>query len=863
MLPMSLLRRRRFMIPALLALALLLGAGLGLAVDARLPSVAALRDWRPSTVTTIQASDGTVLARIGEEKRIVIEYRQIPPHLIHALVATEDAHFYRHFGVDPLGIARAAVSNVTSLKWRGQGGSTITQQLARNLFLKPDKTYARKIQEAILALQIEREYTKEEILTFYANQVYLGQGRYGVEAAAEYFFGRPARELSISQCALLAGLAQAPDRLAPTRHPDPALKRRAHVLSRMQEEGYITAREARDAGAEPLGLSPSIEANPIAPYFVEEVRRYLLRKYGEEALYRDGLTAETTLEPAAQRAAEQALRDGVLEMDRRRGFRRKWRNVAGKGPLDRYVDPSWSGLSPEADRVVNALVMDASAAAARLRVGAWSVTLAPVDVAWSGRLAMTGVMKPGDLVPLRVRRRLDAEKRLEVETIPWPDVEGAFVAIDSASGEIRALVGGFDFERSEFDRAFQARRQAGSAFKPFLFSVALDSGLTDSDTVFDEPTVFMDPQTKQPYQPENYYRQYYGRTTLREALEESRNIVAVLLLDRVGYKPVIDRARAMGITTPLAPYPSMALGSFEVSLLELTSAYSVFPNQGIRVEPHLLRRVRDRDGEILEEARPEIREVMKPETAFLMTWLLKGVVDEGTAAAARSLGRPLAGKTGTTDDYSDAWFVGFSPSLTCGVWVGTDRKESLGRGETGAKVALPIWMTFFETYLENKPVEEFARPGHVGFAAVDRKTGLRAGAETGCDPADVILDSFLEGSEPSAWCSPVEHFRMRLPYYLHRFDISPKLEIVAPPKEIAAVIQAGRSSIRLLPDGRKLEMTLDGGGTMTVPLALDSAGGRELQRLVAAPPPRPVGSEAEIYYGLDGRVATVREIHRD
>ncbi len=570
---------------------------------------------------------------------------------------------------------------------------------------------------------------------------------------------------------------------------------------------------------------------------------------------------ETTLDPAAQRAAEQALRKGVLEVEHRRGFRSSWKNVAARGPLEEYADPAWSAGPPETGRVYPGLVLSATSTSAQARVGAWRATLGPAEIEWTGRRAVAGVMKPGDLVPLRVIRRDDAAQRLDAELVESPSVQGALVALDPRTGEIRALVGGFDFERSEFDRAIQARRQAGSAFKPFLFSAALDAGMTPSQPLFDEPTVLVDPQTRQPYQPENYYRKYYGLTTLREALEESRNIVSVLMLDDVGYSKVMDRARAMGITTPLSPYPSMALGAFEVSLLEMTSAYSVFPNQGIRLEPHFIRRVRDREGNVLEEARPEVREVMKPETAFVMTWLLKGVTEEGTAAKAKELGRPLAGKTGTTDDYSDAWFVGFSPGLVGGVWIGTDRKETLGRGETGALAALPVWIEFMGAALAGTPVEEFTRPSGVELVPVDRRTGRRASADTGCDPADVILEAFVTGTEPTAYCSPAEHFRLSLPYFLQRFDVNERRELVGSPEELAVVLRAGGANPRLSKDGRSLEASGET-GSVSVPLALDGDGRRELQRLLATPPPPPAEGEGP-WYGLDGRRATVREIRRE
>ena len=860
---MKLFRGRRLIVPILLLAALLAGAGVALSLEKGLPSVHALRDWRPAALTTLTAADGSVIARIGEEKRIVIDYPRIPKDFLNGIIATEDAHFYRHFGVDPFGIARALVSNVRSLR-ASQGGSTITQQLARNLFLRPDKTMSRKLQEAMLAIQIERQYTKEEILAFYSNQVYLGHGRYGVEAAAEYYFARHARDLSLAQCALLAGLVQGPGTLSPIRHPDRALQRRAHVLERMREEGYVTAAAAGAASAEPLGLLVASEGGAAGRYFVEEVRRYLAQKYGEDALYSGGLTVETTLDPQAQRAAEQAVRDGVMQVERRRGFRTRWKHVDPQGLPDRYRDPAWGAGPPETGRTYPGLVLSASSTSAVVRVGSYRATLGSSAIEWTGRRTPSSVMKAGDLVPLLVTRRIDSENRIEAELGPFPSVEGALVAIDPKSGEIRALVGGFDFERSEFDRAVQARRQAGSAFKPILFSTALDGGMTPAHVLFDEPTVLVDPQTRQSYQPENYYRRYDGLTTLREALEESRNIVSVLLLDEVGYGPVIERARALGITTPLDPYPSMALGSFEVSLLELTSAYSVFPNQGIRVAPHFIRRVRDREGNVLEEANSEVREVMKPETAFEMTWLLKGVTEEGTAAKAMVLGRPLAGKTGTTDDYTDAWFIGTSPSLTCGVWIGTDKRESLGNGETGAAAALPVWIHFFETVLQGKPVEEFERPSGVEFVAIDRRTGRRATASSGCDPKDVILEAFVMGTAPAEICSPEEHYRLSLPYFLQRFEVNERRELIATPEAIAAIIGAARSAVGLSADGSALSVTVEG-GLLAVPLALDSDGRTQLKELLAQPPQEPVSSEPQpgLWYGLDGRRAIVREIHRN
>lgn len=857
---MAISRKRTVLVALLLAGSVLVGAGASLSVEQGLPSVDALRDWRPSALTTIYAMDGSVLSRIGEQKRIVIPYDRIPKRFLDAVIATEDQHFYQHMGVDPMGIARALVTNVSSGRLRSQGGSTITQQLARNLFLQPDKTLSRKVQEALLALQIERAYSKDEILTFYSNQVYLGHGRYGIEAASQHFFSRPAETLSLAQCALLAGIVQSPERLSPIRHPDRAMRRREHVLDRLEAEGLITASEAGAARAEPITLLVSNDEGTMGHYFIEEVRRELVKTYGEEALYGGGLSVETTLDPKAQQAAEKALAHGILTAATRRGFRPSWRSVAKEAGLAAYRDPSWPAGPPEPGRAFPALVMSATSTGATVRIDRYHGAIDATQIAWTGRAAVSAVLKPGDLVPVRVETRDDAALRVQVTLIPSPSVEGALVALDPKSGEVRALVGGFDYARSEFDRAVQARRQAGSAFKPFLFSAAIDSGMTASQTLFDEPTVLFDEQTRQPYQPENYYRQYSGLLTLRETLEESRNIASVILLNDVGYAPVIARAHAMGITSPLEPYPSMALGAFEVSLLEMTSAYGVFANQGIRVAPHWIRRVRDRAGNLLQEAKPELQEVMKPETAFVTTWMLKGVAEEGTAARARELNRPLAGKTGTTDDYSDAWFVGFSPSLVCGVWIGTDKKETLGSGQTGAVAALPVWIDFMGAALDGTPPEEFVRPSGVELVPVDRRTGLRASGESGCDVADVILEAFVAGTEPVSYCSDSDHARLRLPYYLQRFPLNARGELVAGADELAQVLQSGPGA-RLASDGGALAFFSEN-GTATVPLALDQDGRAQLERLLAAPP-APVEEGLGPWYGTDGRTARVVPIRRE
>ncbi len=849
-------RRRILFLLLVLAVCTVAGAAAGRATNRDLPSVRELENYRPPTVTQILADDESLVTLLGAEKRIILKFHEIPKEFINAVIATEDQRFYKHFGVDILGILRAATATIRSGDWGVQGASTITQQLARSLFLKPDKTVKRKIQEAFLALEIERTYSKEEILTFYCNQVYMGPRRYGVEAASQYYFNKPSKELALEEAALLAGVIQNPAALSPLTHPDRALARRRHVLDRMVEQGMVTKDQAEAAAKRPLKLADHSHEERLGSYFVEEVRRSLRDRYDESMLYRVGLRVRTTLDPALQRVATEALRSGLLELQQRRGWRRAFQNVAASGSrravdLAAYRHPAWSS-PPGVDTVVPALVMQVDSTRAVLRIGDQRLTVEGKDMEWSGRRSPAAVFRPGDLVPVRIMHN-DGRGPLAGIVEPAPEAEGAVVAIEPSTGEVRALVGGFDFTRSEFDRAMQARRQPGSSFKPFVVSAALDAGDTPSLRLLDEPTVLLTPGAPQPYQPENYHREYGGLVTLREALEESRNIAAVRLLTQVGPKAVIERAQAMGITSPLAPYPSLALGAFEVTPLELTAAFSVFPNQGVWVEPHMIRSVADSDGNILEEAHPTSREAMSPVSAYIVTHLLEGVIESGTAQKAKALGRVLAGKTGTTDDYTDAWFIGFSPSLAVGIWVGLDRKQTLGQDETGARAALPIWMDIMSKALEKHPPEQFTRPAGVAFVPVDRRTGLRSTSSSGCPPEEVIEEAFAAGTEVLEECSPAEHFRLTLPYFLQRFRVNERFELVPDVQELARLLRRDPKSVKLSADGRKLEANA-AGQSVAVPIALGESQRRELLRLASLPEEPPPGGP---WFGLDGRPAEV------
>ncbi|MFQ5877769.1 MAG: penicillin-binding protein 1A [Acidobacteriota bacterium] len=846
-----------------------------------IPEVRNLQDWKPPIVTTLYSADGRILYQFGAEKRIVVGLDQIAEPFIDALVATEDSNFYRHVGIDPSGIARAVVMDIIHLS-KAQGGSTITQQLARSLFLKPEKTIRRKLQEMVLALQIEKSFTKNEILTFYCNQVYMGHGRYGVEAASQYYFGKPAKDMDLVESALLAGMIQRPEAYSPIRHPDRALARRNHVLNRMAKVGKIDAATAAEAAASPVEVAKFREEDNLAPYFVEEVRRYLDAKYGDVALYEEGLEVHTTLDPAMQAGANKAIFEGLRRLDKRQGFRPIEENVLAEHPdLESFTHPSWR-KPPVVGTLRFGVVTAVDRRSASVRLGEYAAELDPKAIAWTRVRRLDRVFEVGDLAPFLVLSIDEEAKRLGVALDQIPLVEGALIAIDPATGEIRALVGGYDFSRSEFDRAVQSRRQAGSAFKPFVFTAALDSGYTLADRVFDEPTVFVDPATEDEYQPNNYYRKYYGLTTLRVALEKSRNISAVKLLNQVGFRKTIEVARKMGITSPLRPYPSMALGTMEVSLIDLATAYSIFPNQGVRVQPHFIRYVTDREGRIREEAQPKVTEAIQADVAYVMTYLLQGVTESGTGAAARALKRPVAGKTGTTDDLADAWFIGFSPSLVAGVWVGFDQKRSLGEAETGARAALPIWIDFMKAALDGQPVEKFPRPANVVYVPIDRETGLRATVDSRCP--STFLEAFVEGTEPVAGCSEVEHFRASLPYFLQRFDVTRDLELrVDDSDTLVRLVTEGLGEVELIAGGDAI-LLHDGNGAerrirLKMPRSERRAAWETLQRDGNGRPPFAFGvpglgspwdpggidpdDEETVYYGVDGRRAIVIPIRYD
>jgi penicillin-binding protein 1A len=741
---------------ALFVAAALLGtlSGVLFAYADDLPQISALDTYQPNTITRLFARDGRVIGEFAIERRVVIGYDDIAPALRQAIMASEDAGFEQHFGLSISRIIITAVKDV--LYGQRAGASTITQQVARMLFLQDYmqggvfqrtgvRGFERKIKEMIVAIQLEKRYTKREIFTFYTNHITMGHGAYGVEAGARLYFDKPAKDLTLEEAATLAAIIPTPARLSPFVNPEQARARRDnYVLPRMADEGFITPEEATAAAARPLVVhgQPTPERS-IAPYFVEDIRKVLEQKYGADALYQAGLRVQTTLDADLQEAANVAVDRGLRRVDKRRsGYRKPTRNVLAEGHTTaRFTMPRWTQpLSP--GDIVPALVLSVpsrgNAGNARIRIGAHDMELPPSAFAWTGRTSAAGLFTIGDLIDVEVRTVRDGVPE-SVALEQAPILEGALVAIDNRTGEIRTMVGGFSFDRSKFNRATQARRQMGSVFKPFVYTTAIDRGFTPVSVFVDEPVSFEAGPNQPPYSPMNYDRKFEGPVTLRRALEQSRNIPAVKAMLEVGPQQVADYAGRFGFPGTFPPYLSLALGSAESTLVDVTAAYSVFPNQGVRMTPYAVVTIADRDGNVLEQNRPQARAAIRADTAFVMTNLLRGVVQRGTGAAAAALDWPLAGKTGTVDDYTDTWFIGFDPNITVGVWVAYDEKKPIGgssNGETGATAALPIWIDFMKAYIDkygdrNNP-PKFEAPGNIAFVTLDSG----------------VTEAFINGTQP-------------------------------------------------------------------------------------------------------------------
>lgn len=761
-----------------------LGTMLGayMAILQNLPDISQLEEFEPSIITYIYADNGDVIGEYAIEKRIEIAYEDIPELLKKAIIATEDPRFFNHGGIDFRGILRALKEDVKLIlkPRRLHGGSTISQQLATGLFLHRRQTIRRKLKEALLALQIEKRYSKEKILTMYCNQFNLGHGAYGVESAARLYFDKKASELNLEESAMIAGILRGPSLYSPYDRADLMLRRRNHVINRMVEEGCITREEGEEAKAKPLSVLPLHRGDSeFAAYFKEEVRKYLEKKYGSEALYRAGLKVYTTLNPEWQRYAEEALQNGLRTLDKRQGWIKGKRNLLEEGmknleEIDEISFPTWLKPSFEEGMILEAVVLSVTNTGASVKIKDYQGRLNNSDIAWTKTKNLKNLIKEGDVIHVKIKKIDEEAKELLVSLDQEPILEGAFLAIEPQTGRIRAMVGGYSFRRLKFNQATQALRQSGSAIKPFLYTAAFENGFTPATIVIDEPTEFLDQWMEEPWIPQNYDQRYKGAVTVRKGLEESRNIVTAKLLEYISPQTGVNYCRKFGITSPIYPYLSLSLGAFEVKLIEFVSAFTVFPNKGIRVKPYFIDRIEDKEGNVLEEVKVESEEVISPQIAYMMTYLLQGIIQRGTAQAAAFLAKdkPLAGKTGTTDEYTDAWFVGFSPSLCAGVWVGHEKKKiPIGERQSGAVAALPVWIEFFQKIIEEEkgrteeegvePVEEeFEIPPNLTFVEIDRKTGLLA------TPFCLFpfREVFLPGSEPARFCSHEDHM-MILDYY--------------------------------------------------------------------------------------------------
>jgi penicillin-binding protein 1A len=686
---------------ALLLLAIVTGslAGLMLVFSANLPQINDLERYRPSTMTDLYDSKGRIIGSFALEKRIIINYNGFAPVLRQAVISIEDKNFDSHWGINVFRIAGALFHDLRN-HGRAQGASTLTMQLARNLFLSADRTMTRKAQEAYLAIQIERAFTKEQIFTLYGNQIYLGSGMYGFEAASQYYFSKHAKDLTLTEAALLAGLPKGPVAYSPILNPEKALRRRNLVLSEMESDGVITHQQAEQARRSPLGLHINRPQMSVAPWFQEEVRQELEKRFGSEQVHEAGLRVDTTLDLDLQRTANKALADGLAAYERRHGWKGRLENVLANGTtLDDYKHPDWATVYHPGD-YAHALVIEALPNEIRARVGEEPVVMLPEDWAWTGQRSGSALVKPGDVIYIHLSDAMQGPARratLEQDS----GAQGAVLAMDNTTGDVLAMVGGRDYATSVFNRATQAERQVGSSFKPYVYTAAIEAGATPNDIIVDAPVNFGG------YAPHNYENDFKGAMTLTNAFAESRNVPAVKLAARVGIHKVIDMAHRFGVTSEIPAYLPIALGAADISLEEQVTSYSVFPNDGIRVKPRLIRKVTNADGITLWEDAPAVDEIISQQTARTMMTLFRAVTAHGTGAVAAQLNHPVGGKTGTTSDFTDAWFLGFSPSVTCGVWVGYDSRQSLGEKETGARAALPIWMQVMKVAIAGKDDERF------------------------------------------------------------------------------------------------------------------------------------------------------------
>ena len=719
-----------------------------------LPQISSLADYRPPVISTVYSDDNRVIAEFFKERRIIIPFAEIPEMLVNAFISAEDSRFYEHKGVDLVSIIRAAIKNVEAGSVV-QGGSTITQQVTKSFLLSPEKKFRRKIKEAILAYRIDNAFSKEDILFLYLNQIYLGNGAYGVAAASESYFGKSVRELSLAECALLAGLPQAPSRYSPYKHLDRAKDRQRYVLKRMVEEGYISEKAADDAFAAPLEIRKRQNLYlETVPYYTEYIRQYVENKYGADALYKDGLKIYTAVSIEMQEAALAAVDRGLRDLDKRHsGYRGPIEHLAPEAIpafLGQLAENAGAGASAK-DEVIQGVVTEVSAATDGVMVqtasGKGRIPFGTLKWALRGVRGKreSNLLSRGDVIWVRPAGNSAPDGVRELRLEQTPEAQGALICLEAGTGYVKAIVGGRDFKESQFNRAIQSKRQPGSAFKPIIYAAALDKGYTPASMISDNVFIYKDENMT--WKPKNYDKKIYGRNLLRTALAHSRNLSTINLLDRIGVGYVINYARKLGITSDLSRNLSIALGSSGVSLLELVTAYSVFANEGYRVAPVFITGIKDRNGGELEGLNIDAEQVIDKETAYLMTNLMESVVKEGTGKSVLALNRPVAGKTGTTNDLNDAWFMGYTTDYIAGAWIGYDQERSLGPKETGGRAASPIWLDFMQTIHEDRPVKDFEVPEGIVFSKIDADTGLLPAPET----RNVRFECFREGTAPTRY----------------------------------------------------------------------------------------------------------------
>lgn len=765
-------------------LAIIFGFGMTLFLyfSSHLPDFTSLKESQPHAYSVVYSEEDEVIGKFLLHNRIPIPYEQIPPMLIKAFLAAEDSEFFHHHGIDMKGILRALLKNLMAGKIV-QGGSTITQQVAKTFFLTPQKSLLRKLKEVAYAFGLERTLSKEEILHLYLNNIYLGNGAYGIEAASESYFNKRVQQLNLSEMAMLAGLVKAPSRYSPIHHFSRAKERQAYVLGRMAELNYITPSQKEAALRAPLRIqSKESIFFSKAPYFTEFIRQQVEKKYGKEKLYREGLRIYTTLNLRLQKAAQEAIEAGLRELDKRQGFR---------GPIERLSEKELkdllrrkrTGLSPlpvneifegvilskdDSKKIYTVWVEDRKGVLPYSEMG-WALQVKPTSHFKPSKIKSPGdLLQPGDLVQVKIKEVSPKDQSLLLSLEQKPLVQGALLCLDPKTGYIKAMVGGRDFTESQFNRAIYSRRQPGSAFKPLIYAAALEKGYTPSTILMDSPVEYPDHDGGSYWAPKNYDKNFLGPITFRNALAHSRNVVTVKILEEIGIDHALKFIKRMGIESPIQRNLSIALGTSGVSMLELASAFSIFANGGEKIKPICIKKIVTMKGEVLEEnisfgeeengegeegedeepypfVSPPREQVLSPQHAFIMTHLLQGVVQHGTGQRAKILGRPVAGKTGTSSDYADAWFIGYTPSLLAAVWVGFDDKTSLGRNETGARAALPIWISFMEKALRGTPVEQFRVPEGIVLMRVNLETGLPSDGS----PQETILEAFPEGLIPN------------------------------------------------------------------------------------------------------------------